>query len=195
MPGTQLAYRLYPVVIAALLALGSIWLERLTHEEDATRTDVDGSTPDFTADGVHVTGFAEDGALRYTLVSPHMTHVPDADQTQLEQPRLQLFTQGRRVWVSADSGIVGAKGTRVDFHGNVKAGRDGTSARESALNFFSAQLTVWPDEQRAMSNAPVKLVKDVSTITANTFSADNVFGLMKLSGKVHMTLPRKKRNS
>ena len=195
MPDMQTAYRLYPVVIAALLALGSIWLERLTREDDTTRTAADGSTPDFIADGVHVTGFAEDGSLRYTLVSPHMTHVPDADQTQVEQPRLQLFTQNRRAWIDADSGVIGPKGRRVDFYGNVKAGRDGASAREEALTFFSSKLTVWPDEQRAASDAPVKLVKGISTVTANAFSADNVCGVMKLSGKVHMTLPRKKRNS
>ncbi|MDR1661361.1 MAG: LPS export ABC transporter periplasmic protein LptC [Azoarcus sp.] len=193
MPASHLAYRFYPAIVAALLAAASVWLERLTRPPEPEAAAETGEAPDFIAEGVRITGFAEDGKLRYTLDSPRLTHLPETDTTLSEHPRLQLFSQGRRMWINADRGEASAKGEHVDFSGNVEAEREGAGA-EAPLRFASARLTVWPQEQRAASNVPVRIVQGATRANASRFAADNVFGIMKLSGKVRMSFPSNRRN-
>lgn len=187
----HMAYRFYPIAIAALLAAGSVWLEHLTRGPESAAAEAS-EAPDFTADGVRITGFADDGRLRYTLETPRMTHLPRADTTWVGHPRLQLFSQGRRMWIEADEGEASPRGERVDFSGNVEAEREAAAA-DDTLHFSSARLTVWPQEQRAASNVPVRIVQGPNRANANRFAADNIFGVMKLSGKVRMSFPRNRR--
>ncbi|MDR3213315.1 MAG: LPS export ABC transporter periplasmic protein LptC [Azoarcus sp.] len=195
MAAAHLAYRIYPIIIAALLAAGSIWLEHLTRNPEAASAAEASEAPDFIADGVRIVGFADDGALRYTLDTPRMIHLPHNDLTRFGQPRLQFFSQGRRMWINADDGEAGPKGERVDFSGHVEAEREGAAATDAPLHFSSTKLTVWTQEQRAASNVPVRITQGLTRADANSFSADNVFGVMKLSGKVRMSIPRNRRNS
>jgi lipopolysaccharide export system protein LptC len=186
-------YRFYPLAIAGLLAAGATWLERTTRSPESTDETVVRRTPDFIAETVHITGFAEDGKWRYSLDSPRITHLPVTDSTHIEQPRLQLISQGRRMWVNADHGEVSSKGEQVDFVGNVKADRE-AAPPDPSMRLSSEQLTVWPQEQRAVSNVPVHLIQGGIRADANNFVADNVFGAIKLSGKVKMHLvPRNQK--
>jgi len=188
-------YRFYPLAIAALLAAGATWLEHATRSPEPVATTAVRQTPDFIAEVVRITGFAEDGKLRYTLDSPRLTHLPASDSTLVEQPRLQLITQERHMWINADHGEVGPKGERVDFSGNVEAEREGAPS-DPPMQFSSAQLTVWPHEQRAVSNVPVRITQGDTRADANNFMSDNVFGIMKLSGKVRVRfISRRQRNS
>ncbi|MDR2260439.1 MAG: LPS export ABC transporter periplasmic protein LptC [Azoarcus sp.] len=190
--GLHPAYRFYPVAIAALLAAGSIWLEHLTRAPEPAAAAAENQMPDFVADTVRISGFSHDGALRYTLDSPRLTHLPHNGVTVAEQPRLRLFTQTRRMRIDADRGEVAPGGERVDLRGNVEARYEGEP--DSAMHFFSDRLSVWPDEQRAASSAPVRLVRGNARAEANGIEADNLFGNMKLAGKVRMTFPRRQRN-
>ncbi|MDR2208574.1 MAG: LPS export ABC transporter periplasmic protein LptC [Azoarcus sp.] len=180
-------YRFYPLAIAALLAAGAIWLERATRSPEPAAEVTINESPDFIGDTVRITGFGEDGKWRYTLDSPRITHLPVTDSTQVEQPRLQLISQERRMWINADYGEVSSKGEQVDFTGNVKAEREGVPP-DPPMQLFSAQLTFWPQEQRAASNVPVRITQGKTRVDADNFAADNVFGAMKLSGRVKMHL-------
>jgi lipopolysaccharide export system protein LptC len=183
----NLVYRFYPLAVAALLAAGATWLERATRSPEPDSEPAVNKTPDFVAETVRITGFAEDGKWHYALDSPRITHLPVTDSTHIEQPRLQLVGQGRHMWIDADQGEVSSKGMQVDFTGNVKAEREGTPP-DPPMRLSSAQLTVWPQEQRAASNVPVHITQGEIRADANNFVADNVFGTMKLSGKVKMRL-------
>jgi len=185
-------YRAYPLAIAALLAAGAAWLERVTRDHEPTADVVVNQAPDFIAETVHIKGFAEDGRLRYTLDSPRLTHLPATDTTRVEQPRLQLITLGRHMWINAEHGEVGPKGGRVDFTGKVQAEREGILSNPP-VRFSSEQLVVWPQEQRAASNVPVLITQGEIRTNADSFAADNVFGVMKLSGKVRTHLPNRRQ--
>ncbi|MCL2875839.1 MAG: LPS export ABC transporter periplasmic protein LptC [Betaproteobacteria bacterium] len=181
-------YRFYPLAIAMLLAAGATWLEYATRSPESSTDAVVTQTPDFIAETVRVTGFAKDGKLSFTLVSPRLTHLPAIDLTHVEQPQLQFIAQGRQMWINANHGKVGPKGERIDFTGNVEAEREGAPS-DPPMHLSSEQLTVWPQEQRAASDVPVRLTQGEVRANANGFEADNVFGAMKLSGKVRMYLP------
>ena len=183
----NLLYRFYPLAIAALLAAGAVWLERTTRSPESVENAAAIQAPDFIANTVRITGFAKDGKLHYTLDSPQLVHLPAADSTRIEQPRLQLISQGRRLQITADHGEVGPRGEQVDFTGNVETEREGAPPNPP-LRLSSSHLTVWPQEQRAVSNVPVRLTQGETRADADKFQADNVFGAMNLSGKVRMHL-------
>jgi len=189
----NLIYRFYPLVIAALLAAGAIWLEHITRSPEPTANITTSQAPDFIAKTVRITGFTKDGKLYYTLDSPHLVHLPVTDSTHIELPQLQLITQERHMQINADHGEVGPKGERVNFTGNVEAEREGAPL-DPPMHLSSSQLTVWPQEQRAVSNVPVRLTQGKTRVDAKNLEADNVFGKIKLSGKVQMHLPNTRRN-
>ena len=187
-------YRFYPLAIAALLAAGAAWLERATRSPDPAIDAPISKTPDFIAGTVHITGFSANGKLYYTLDSPRIEHLPATDMTHIKQPRLYLIAQERRMWVNADHGEASLRGQQIDFVGNVEAERESVPSGPP-IRLSSAQLTVWPQEQRAASTVPVRIVQGENRIDGNSFAADNVFGVMKLSGKVQMHLTsRRQRN-
>jgi len=190
----NLIYRFYPLAIAGLLAIGAIWLERVTRGPELSADTAISQTPDFTGETVRITGFAEDGKLRYTLDSPRITHIPITNSTHIVQPQLQLITQERLTRINADHGEVDQKGLQVNLTGNVEVEREGAPPAPP-LRLSSAQLTVWPQEQRAVSNVPVHLTQGETRADADNFEADNVFGVIKLSGKARMRFAsRKQRN-
>jgi lipopolysaccharide export system protein LptC len=186
------AYRYYPLLIVAVLAGGSIWLEHLTRSDEPAAVP-DKQAPDFLADTVQIIGFADDGSRRYTLNSPQVTHLPQTDTTVFNLPRLQLFNANSLMWITADRGEAGSEGKQVDFIGNVEAERSSDAASEP-LHLSSAQLRVWPEEQRAASDVPVLLTSGNRRTDANRMEADNMFGTLKLSGNVRMRFPPKQRN-
>jgi len=187
-------YRFYPLAVAALLAAGATWLEHATRSPEPVANVTVSQTPDFIAETVRITGFGKDGKLLYTLDSPHLAHSPATDSTSVEQPRLQLINQGRLIWINADHGEVGPKGEQVDFTDNVEVEREGVSS-DPPMRLFTSHLTVWPQDQRAISNVPVHITQGKTHANARSLVADNVFGTMKLSGKVQMHLPNRRQGN
>ncbi|MDR0563747.1 MAG: LPS export ABC transporter periplasmic protein LptC [Azoarcus sp.] len=185
--------RFYPLVLAALLAVGSFWLERLTHIDEPAETAVR-QTPDFEASQTLITGFNKEGKLRFSLVSPQLTHFPVTDTTFVEAPRLLLISEGRRMNTSARQGEVSSGGQQVVLTGDVKIDRE-SAPGIPPLRLLTEKVTIWPEEQRAISNAPAHLERGNDHANANRLEADNVFGVMTLSGRVKMRLsPSQKRN-
>lgn len=190
----QATYRLYPIVAVALLAAGSIWLERLTREPETRADQSDRRGPDFIADQTRIVGFGKDGSRRYALVAERMTHFPDTDVTKVEHPRLEIASGQRLLKIRADQGEVSAGGERVDFSGAVDAQREGSSG-EPAMTFASERLAVWPDEHRAETTAPVRLTQGLTTAHANGLQADNLFGTLDLIGQARVNIPRRQGNT
>jgi lipopolysaccharide export system protein LptC len=188
------AWHAYPLLITGLLAAGSFWLEHLTREEETPLTAPERRAPDFAATEVSIDGFAADGSLRYTLDTPRIIHVPQNDQTLTTQPQLQLFSHGKRTWLHAEHGIISAGGEHADFNGEVKIERGNDSDDAQVLHFFSDHLTVWPKDQRAATDTPVRLTQGSATATALGLAASNIFGNLELVGEVKMSLPRHRRN-
>ncbi len=186
------AHNLYPVIALALLAGATVWLERITRVEEpqaaATRQD----DPDFIADDARILGFGDDGGQRYELVTERLSHFPDGDITRLRLPRLRMNTEGREVRLTAVEGEVSPGGERVDLSGDVQAWRSGDASR-AETTFSSEQLTIWPDENRAETRAPVILTQGATRATAQGMRADNLFGQFDLSGDVRVSMPRQKR--
>lgn len=186
----QAAYRLYPVIALALLAGASLWLERITRVTEPTAASVARSGPDFVAEGTRIVGFGKDGGKRYELVATQLAHYPGDDTTHLEQPNLNMLSDGRMMSLRAPEAVVSPGGERVDLRGGVRAERDGDQG-PAAMTFTSERLTVWPEEHRAATDAPVRITQGRTTATALGMQADNLFGSLDLIGNAKVHMPRR----
>lgn len=183
-------YRLYPIIVLALLAGASVWLERVTRIDDPVGSQTEQTGPDFIAEHTRVVGFAADGSQRYELFADRMTHFPQGDITRLEQPRLRMINQGRETRVTAMQAEVSPGGEQVDMRGEVKVRRPG-AADDPALALDSETLTVWPDSYRALTDSPVVLTRGNTRADALGMRADNLFGTLELLGQVRVNMPRR----
>lgn len=188
------SYRLYPIIAVALLAAASVWLERLSREPEAAPVSGMRNAPDFVAEQTRIVGFGKDGSQRYSLIAERMTHYPDTDITLVDQPRIELSSGARDMKIRAEHGEVSPGGERIDFSGKVEALREGDSG-EPATTFVSERLSVWPDDHRAETTAPVVLTRGTTTARANGLQANELFGTLVLAGQARVTIPRRKGNT
>ncbi|HRO35751.1 LPS export ABC transporter periplasmic protein LptC [Thauera sp.] len=186
-------WRPYPVFALALLAGGSIWLERITRIEDPV-TSLEQTGPDFIAHDTRVTGFGGDGAQRYELVAERLEHFPAGDITRLHEPRLQLRGEEGTTTITARTADVSPGGEQVDLAGEVRVRRPG-SADTLPLALDSETLSVWPDAQRARTDSPVVMTRGAGRASARGMRADNLFGTLELIGEVSTTMPPRRQGS
>ena len=184
----HLIYRLYPLAIVATLAGGATWLEIATRDTSPPGVKPTAQTVDYVVSNVSIRAFSAEGTLAYTLDSPSLTHYQSTDITQFEKPELHLFKPDQRVSVNADKGEVAPKGKQVDLTGSVLVTREAPGTAPMRLN--TRALTIWPEEQRAESKVSVVMTQGTSRAVANYFSADNVFGVLHLTGKVKIQFQR-----
>ena len=182
------SYRLYPIVVLAVLAGASVWLERVTRSDEAGTAPATQSGPDFIAEGTRVVSFGVDGAQRYELFADRLSHFPLGDITRLEQPRLRMNNEGRETRISAEHAEVSPGGEQVELRGTVRVHRPG-AANDPALSLDSETLTVWPDSYRAHTDTPVQLRRGTTRADALGMQADNLFGTLELVGKVRVNMP------
>ena len=188
------SYRLYPIVVLAVLAGASVWLERVTRSDEAGTAPVTQSGPDFIAEGTRVVSYGADGAQRYELVAERLEHFPAGDITRLHEPRLQLRGEEGTTTITARTADVSPGGEQVDLAGEVRVRRPG-SADALPLALDSETLSVWPDAQRARTDSPVVMTRGAGRASARGMRADNLFGTLELIGEVSTTMPPRRQGS
>jgi len=174
----------FPLLLVALLAAMSYWLERAVQGPAAPR---DGSTrhdPDYIVQDFVVRQLGPDGIALHQLEAKRMLHYPDDDSTHLEQPTLQRYTLGQlTLTVSANRARVSSEGKTVDFHDDVKAVRLATPER-SELTLTTDHLHVVPDDDFAKTDRPVVIVDANTKATAVGLELDNKAKTLKLMSNV-----------
>lgn len=174
----------FPVLLLAVLAGMSYWLERTVQGPAAPR---DGSTrhdPDYIVHNFVVRQFGPDGIPVHQLAAKRMLHYPDDDTTHLEQPTLQRYSQGAlALKISANRALVSSEGKTVDFHDEVKAVRLATRER-SELTLTTDHLHVVPDDDFARTDRPVTIVDANTKATAVGLELDNKAKTLKLMSNV-----------
>lgn len=174
----------FPLLLVALLAAMSYWLERAVQGPAAPR---DGSTrhdPDYIVQDFVVRQLGPDGIAVHQLEAKRMLHYPDDDSTHLEQPTLQRYTQGQlTLKISAIRARVSSEGKTVDFHDDVKAVRLATGER-SELTMTTDHLHVVPDDDFAKTDRPVVIVDANTKATAVGLELDNKAKTLKLMSNV-----------
>lgn len=186
---TSRGLSLFPVLVLTLLAGVSVWLDRVTQQDPVVKTDKTRHEPDFTADKLTVRRFDIHGKTQYVLVADRMVHYGDDESTELVRPRLDYLNRPEPVRMESEFATVSKDGETVVMTDKVFLRRAATPGKpESTLR--TQRMTVWPDDEKMRTEAPVTLTQGTTVVDAERMESDNLVGEVRLQGKVRGILYR-----
>ncbi|HSH07984.1 MAG TPA: LPS export ABC transporter periplasmic protein LptC [Burkholderiales bacterium] len=124
--------RLFPLLVALVLAVLSYALERAVREgpsgPEPRRHD-----PDYIVDNLVLTGYGADGAVEMRVTADKIIHYPDDGTTDVTAPRVLLAQPGRPSYrARAARGSVADDGEEVFLYGDVVLIREADAVRPQA---------------------------------------------------------------
>lgn len=179
-----------PIILTALLALGTYWLVRNAPKLlESSAPLAPTHEPDYFMRGFVVKSFQPGGELRSELSGKEGRHYPDTDTFEVDQLRMRTVSEaGFLMHASADRGLSNADATEVQLFGNAIVVRDAaTSAdgkRVPRLEFRGDFLHAFLDTERVRSHKPVTLIRGSDRFTADALDYDNASGITNLQGRV-----------
>ena len=180
-----------PIVLMAVLALGTYWLVKntpLLNAPDATRPVR--HEPDYTMRGFAVRNFDANGQLRSEIFGREARHYPDTDTLEIDAVRIRSFNpQGRLTTATALRALSNGDGSEVQLFGNALVVREGQAAAsggsaEPRMEFRSEFLHAFLNEDRVKTHKPVVLQRGADQFTADAMEYNNIERLADLQGRV-----------
>ncbi len=176
--------RLYPVILMALLAAGTLWIERLVQPDKTAAARAVRHVPDFEAEGFTLTQINREGKADTMLAAAKGTHFADDGTTHLENPRLRQIRPGMpAVEVKARRGTVDRDGNRIELSESVTATR-AARAGEPATRLETSLLRIHIDDETADTPEPVRIVRGESTLEGTGMLFDNKSRQLSLESRV-----------
>ncbi len=183
-----------PVILMALLALGTYWLVRnapmLTEPEapQPLRHDADYYMRDFSVKTFDVTG-----RLKSEIQGIEARHYPDNDTLEIDQARIRSVNEQGHLTVStANLALSNSDGSEVQLFGNAIVVREAVVDKAGQLlprlELRSEFLHAYSNTERVRSNKPVTLLRGADQFTANSMDYDNLDRLVQLDGRVRGTI-------
>ena len=186
-----------PLLLMAVLALGTYWLVRNTpvfSASDVTREathDADYFMRRFT-----IKSFSEDGQLKSEIYGAEGHHYPDTDTLEIDKARMRsLSPDGRLTTATADKAITNGDGSEVQLIGNAlvvrEAMKDANGKELSRMEFRGEFLHAFVNDERVQSHKPVVLIRGNDQFTGDNFSYNNLNRVADLRGRVRgVMMPR-----
>ena len=184
--------QLFVVVLLALLAGLSFWLQRAVTPVEIVRDGKLRHDPDAMAENFLVRQFDEKGRVKYRLTAPYMMHFPDDDSSELKSPTLIHYRpDAASLTLSGKNARVTSKGQTVFLWDDVKAVRAATPARPEMVARMP-DLTVRPDDGIAFTGSPVVITEDKSWVKGVGMHLDNKTSTFELQSQVTgLSYPRR----
>jgi len=183
-----------PVILMALLALGTYWLVRNSPvfapvQERAAPT----HEPDYFMRNFSVRTFDVNGRLKSEVAGTHGRHYPDTDTLEIDQPRIRSFNERGDITVAtARFALSNGDGTEVQLMGDAvvsrAASKDAQGQLRPALEFRGEFLHAFLDTERVKSHKPVVLIRGGDRFTADSLDYDNLERTAELRGRVRGVL-------
>ena len=179
-----------PIILTAVLALGTYWLVRNAPEMLAPQP-VEAPThePDYFMRGFSVKNFEPNGDLRTEVFGKEGRHYPDTDTLEVDQVRWRSISPvGVVTHGSADRGVSNGDGTEIQLFGNAIVIRDAAKAADGTmlprLEFRGEFLHAFIDTERVKSHKPVTLIRGSDRFTSDAMDYDSLTGIANLQGRV-----------
>jgi len=178
--------------LAAGLAALTFWLERAAQPPAGAKDGASRHEPDFIVERVVATALDKTGKPESELTARKMTHFPDDQTTELEEPRLvQLREHGPPLRIRAERGTVTKNGEEVRLYGDVRIVREASGTRPE-LRVETAYLQVFPKKDIARTPEPVVITQGGSRLTGVGMEYNHKTRAIDLNGRVNGTFPRVK---
>lgn len=183
-----------PVMLMALLALGTYWLVRTTPTADAPEVEQKARhEPDYFMRTFSVKTFNEKGQLQSEVTGVEGRHFPDTDTLEIDQVRMRSFNADGKVTVAtADRGLSNSDGSEVQLFGNAivvrEATTDATGRVDPRLEFRSEFLHAYVNTERVRTHQPVVMTRGSDRFTGDAMDFDNLTRVVNLQGRVRGVL-------
>jgi lipopolysaccharide export system protein LptC len=183
-----------PIILMALMALGTYWLARntpITAPAEAPRPVT--HEPDYFMRRFSVKTFDASGRLKSEVYGTEARHHPDTDTLEIDQPRIRAFdARGQLTVATARLALSNADASEVQLFGNAVVIREATKGPDGKvqprLQFRGEFLDAFLDTERVKSNKPVELMRGEDRFTADNLDFANADQVLQLQGRVHGTL-------
>ena len=158
------ASQLFAIVLLALLAGLSFWLQQAVAPGETKRDGKLRHDPDSMAENFLMRQFDDQGQVKYRLTAPYLEHYPDDDASLLKNPTLIHYRPNApTLTVSGENARVTSKGEEVFLWDDVRVKRDATPERPAAIARMP-DLTVHPNDGTAFTQSPVEISEGKSWI-------------------------------
>ncbi len=183
-----------PMLLMAVLALGSYWLLRATPPvppAPADRPEV--HEPSDTMRRFAVRTYGADGALRSEVFGQEARHFPDDGSMEIDQARLRSLSpegvvttaRAQRLWTNAAQDQFVLSGDAVIVR---EPALLSTGQALERLQFQGEHLHLFVEQRRVVSQRPVVLVRGSSRITADRMVYTDQDRVAQLEGRVKALL-------
>jgi lipopolysaccharide export system protein LptC len=178
-----------PVLLMAVLALGTWWLVKNTPVLDNERQVAPARhEPDYTMRQFTVQRFAAAGALKVQIEGDELRHYPDTDTLEIDNPRIRATgTDGRITVASAKHALSNGDGSEVQLSGGARVVRE-ARADDEALEFRGEFLHAFLATEQVRSHLPVIVTQGPTEIRADGMSYDNLSRVVEFKGRVRAVL-------
>jgi lipopolysaccharide export system protein LptC len=182
---------LFPLSLLLALAGLTFWLRYATELPSARHDGKNRHDPDYIVTDGLLRKLDQTGRLQYTLNATDIRHYPDDDTTDLLKPHLvYLYPTRPTVTMLADRGHANAGGQQLDLYGDVQVIR-AASAKDEAMNGFTPQLTIFPDDEKAFTKSPVLITQGKSWVKGIGMQVDTRAQTYVLESQVSAVLESK----
>ena len=181
-----------PLIVMALLASASWWLVRSvpTLMAPATQKPVR-QEPDYRLANFSAKTFDARGRLTREISGDKAQHYPATEEMHIAQVRIFAANdQGSSMNARAQQGIATDDGKKVTLTGDAVAIRPAFNSRPR-IELKSDRLVALPEEDRVVSDEPVRIVRDRDVFTATSMDFNSNTGFYDLRGRVRGTLAPK----
>lgn len=170
---------LFPILIAALLALATYWLQFVVSSERAAGLGNDRGDPDAIVERFHVDKFDVRGKLAMTLDADELKHFPKDDSADLMQPRVHFLATERDSTWRSDKARVTDHGDNIQMFDNVRGVRTATpTTLERVLT--TSEVTLLTRDEIAKITKPLTVTQGLTRIDAGSGEWNNIEGLLTL---------------
>ena len=178
------ASQLFAIVLLALLAGLSFWLQQAVAPGETKRDGKLRHDPDSMAENFLMRQFDDQGQVKYRLTAPYLEHYPDDDASLLKNPTLIHYRpDAPTLTVSGENAQVTSKGEVVFLWDDVRVKRDATPERPAAIARMP-DLTVHPNDGTAFTQSPVEISEGKSWIKGVGMHLDHNTSTFELQSQV-----------
>ncbi len=174
-----------PLLLMALLALGTWWLVQNSPRPDLPRADAPlQHAPDYTMQDFTLQRFGADGRLRVQVQGTQMRHYADTDTLEIDGVTIRaLSADGSVMRATARRALANGDASEVQLLGAAQVVREAASDGQR-VEFESEFLHAFLNTERVRSHLPVRLRQGSSDLRVGAIDYDNLTRSAKLGAPV-----------
>ena len=172
-----------PLLLMALLALGTWWLVQNSPRPDLPRADAPLlHAPDYTMQDFTLQRFGADGRMRVQVQGTQMRHYADTDTLEIDGVTIRaLSADGSVTRATARRALANADASEVQLLGAAHVVREAASDGQR-VEFESEFLHAFLNTERVRSHLPVTVTRGATQVRADAVEYDHLAGVIRFSG-------------